>query len=124
MLYKMTKRIFLALINALNPYPERDDLEEEVYNFIVTLLSLYPFIVRIALFVGLLFLEIYPLFSLKSFKPFSFMKHEKRVKIIEDMLCKKPGVRRNLARAFKALVQMAFYEHPWYMKKAGYSWAL
>jgi len=124
MCYKITKRIFLSLINALNPYPEEEDLEGEVYNFIMNLLSSYPLIVRIALFLGLFFLEVYPLFSLKSFKPFSFMNHEKRVKIIEDMLERKPGIRRNLARAFKALVQMAFYEHPWYMKKAGYSWAL
>jgi hypothetical protein len=124
MFNRLRKRIFLALIEVLNPYPGEREFEEEIFNFIMKLLPLYPFLVRVALFAGLFFLELYPVFSLKSVKPFSFTGYEKKLSIIEEMLQKKPGIRRNLARAFKALVQMAFYEHPWYMKKAGYSWAL
>ncbi len=114
----------MSIVNTLNPYPEVKEYEEEVFNFIMKLVSFYPLLVRIAIFTGVLFLEVYPILSLKSLKPFSFMKHEKKVRIIEEMLEKKPGIRRNLARALKALVQIALYEHPWYMKKAGYSWAL
>jgi len=124
MLYRLRKRIFLALIEVLNPYPGEREFEEEIFNFIMKLISLYPFLVKLALFAGLFFLELYPIFSLKSVKPFSFTRYEKRLSIIENMLQKKTGIRRNLARAFKALVQMAYYEHPWYMKKTGYSWAL
>lgn len=117
------KGTFLSLINTLNPYPERSDLEKEVFDFVMKLLSFYPFLVRIAIFLGILFFEFYPIFFLKSLRRFSNMKYEKRLHIIEEML-QKGGIRRNLARAFKALIQMAYYEHPWYMKKAGYSWAL
>lgn len=121
----ITRRTLLSVISALNPYPEYGrEIEEEILRFTINMVMLYPFIVRFALFCGLIFLEIYAMFSPKGLRPFSMLSRERRLDLLESMLQKGPGIRRNLVRALKALVQLAYYEHPSYIKKTGYSWAL
>lgn len=115
------KAVF-GLCQALNPFPEEVEAKvflDEVANFIVNVVSLYPPLVKLSFIAGLLLFEFHTIFF--KLKRVSKLKIDERLRIFKRWLYGK-GIIRDFARAFLAITNSAFFEHPYYMRKVGYPW--
>lgn len=116
----MLWKIIFAMTSALKPFSDSSkEVIEEVTNFVVNMLSLYPVLVRFFFIVGLLLFDFHTMFY--SFRRVSRLKPQKRVEVLNRWLHSK-GIVRNFARALLVLINSAFFEHPVYIKRIGYPW--